>query len=405
MNQDVKVSTRSVGTKEFIALVASMTALVALSIDAMLPALPNISSDLNLVDKNDAQLVIAFIFIGMAIGPVWFGPLSDSIGRKRAIYIGFVLFVFGSLIAWFSESFEWLLAGRIIQGLGVSGPRIVAMAMVRDCFKGNEMARVMSFVTAVFIIVPALAPSVGQLVVSISSWRHIFLLFVIITLSIWGWLSVRQTETLNPDNIRPFNLRMIVESGLTVLSIKKTRYFTVATGLVFGSFMGYLNSSQQLFQDIYRVGDKFPLYFAVLALGFGGSSLLNARLVMRFGMHFLAQRAVQILMVWSYAFLAYSYVFDGVPPFFSFLVFAMLSFMFVAITFGNLNAMAMEPLGHVAGMGAAFISTLSTLIALPIGILVGQAFNQTLLPVLVGFTLCSTLAWIIIIYAGRDPVE
>lgn len=402
MTPNITTYSPSVGLKEFIALVASMTALVALSIDAMLPALPSIALDLDLPEKNDAQLVIAFIFIGMAIGPVWFGPLSDSIGRKKAIYIGFVLFAIGSLMAWYSQTFEWLLAGRVIQGLGVSGPRIVAMAMVRDCFKGNEMARVMSFVTAVFIIVPALAPSIGHLVVEVSSWRHIFLLFLVVTLVIWGWLSIRQKETLDPELERPFRLSVVIESGLAVLSIKKTRYFTIATGLVFGCFMGYLNSSQQLFQDIYGVGDKFPFYFAILALGFGGSSLLNAKLVMRFGMHFLAQRAVLILMLLSYVFLALSLFYQGVPPFMSFLAFAMFSFMFVAITFGNLNAMAMEPVGHVAGMGAAFISTVSTLIALPIGIYVGQAFDQTILPVIIGFALCSTLAWLIIFYADRN---
>lgn len=398
----MSVTYRGPSLGEFIALVASMTALVALSIDAMLPALPAIGKDLGVRNANDAQLVISFIFIGMSVGPLFFGPLSDSIGRKKAIYLGLILFVIGSVVGWIANSFEQMLVGRVIQGIGVAGPRIVAMAMVRDRFKGNEMARVMSFVTAVFIIVPAIAPSVGQAVLKFSSWREIFLLFIVISIIIWVWLAMRQPETLLPENKHEFNLPSIFSSCKIVFSNKKSMYFTVATGLTFGSFLGYLNSSQQIFQGIYGVGELFPVYFAVLALGFGASSLINARLVMKFGMHQLANTAIKALIFVSLIFFVLCLVSSGVPHFLAFMTYAMLAFMFVAITFGNLNAMAMEPLGKVAGIGAAFVSATSTIIALPIGISIGQNFDSTLTPVALGFTLCSTLAWVAMSYGERS---
>ncbi|MCX4026442.1 multidrug effflux MFS transporter [Endozoicomonas sp. SM1973] len=401
-----KFSTQSpISFPEFVTLVAMMSALVALAIDAILPALPDIRTSLALTNDNDAQLVIAFLFIGMAIGPIIFGPLSDSIGRKPAIVLGLLCFLAGTLICWLSHSFEQMLAGRILQGLGAAGPRTVSMAMVRDLFEGTDMARVISFVTAVFILVPALAPSVGQAILQFTSWHGIFVFFLVLGLIILVWFSMRQRETLPQEKRSRFHIETIIQSVKTVVATKTTLCYTVAIGCLFGGFLGYLYSSQQIFQDIYLTGDKFPLYFALLALAFGASSLANAQLVIKYGMEKLSLIAVQLLVFCSVVFFIICLLSDGAPPFFIFMIYATIGFVSIALAFGNLNALAMEPMGRIAGIAAAIISAISTLISLPLGLIVGQSFNMTVIPLTIGFTLFGSLAWFFIIFSQRGSKQ
>jgi MFS transporter, DHA1 family, multidrug resistance protein len=384
---------------EFVTLVALMSALVALAIDAILPALAVIGADLQVKDPNDAQLVVAVLFIGMAVGPLIFGPLSDTIGRRNSIFLGMSLFIVASVVGLFAQSFEVMLIARLFQGIGASGPRIVSMAMVRDRFEGEEMARVLSFVTAIFIVVPAIAPSIGQAVILLSHWRGIFVLFIVLSLITTLWFGFRQKETLAIENRQPYQVNKLWQSAKSVLSNRIVLAYTVAIGFVFGGFLGYLSSAQQIFQDVYGTGDKFPLYFAGLAIGFGVASLINAKVVKRFGMWPLALSGAILLIGVSIAFLVLCYVFAGIPPFLFFMLYALLVFMCVAIVFGNLNAMAMQPLGKIAGLGASVISALSTLISLPLGILVGQNFNGTLWPLTLGFLAFGCAALIAMLWA------
>ncbi|WP_163835913.1 multidrug effflux MFS transporter [Spartinivicinus ruber] len=404
MNQNFS-SKNSTSFSEFISLVAMMSALVALAIDAMLPALPDIRTSLTLTNDNDAQLVIAFLFIGMAIGPIIFGPLSDSIGRKPTILLGLVCFLAGSLICLFSYSFEQMLAGRVLQGLGAAGPRTVSMAMVRDLFTGAEMARVMSFVTAVFILVPAIAPSVGQAILQFTSWHGIFVFFLVLGFIVLIWFSWRQDETLPVNKRSQFHVTTIIKSVKIVLTNKITLGYTIAMGCMFGGFLGYLYSSQQIFQDIYLTGDKFPLYFALLALGFGAASLVNARLVIKYGMIKLSLIAIKVLVFSSSCFLIVCVTTDGVPPFLMFMTYAMIGFIAVAIVFGNLNALAMGPMGAIAGIAAAVISAISTLISMPLGLMVGQSFNMTVIPLATGFTLFGSAAWFFMIWTKKETKQ
>lgn len=403
MNHQTSIQ-NAVSFPEFVSLIAMMSALVALAIDAMLPALPNIGTSLALKNPNDAQLVIAFLFMGMTVGPVIFGPLSDSIGRKPAIYLGLLLFLGGTLICLFSSNFEQMLAGRLLQGIGASGPRIVSMAMVRDLFKGAQMARVMSFVTAVFILVPAIAPSVGQAILQFTTWRGIFVFFFILGIIILFWFCIRQQETLSKEKRSHFHLKPLTLSIKTVISTRSTLGYTIAMGCMFSGFLGYLYSSQQIFQDIYLVGDKFPLYFALLALGFGAASLANAKLVIKHGMIKLSLIAIRILVFSSVGFFIICLLTHGTPPFLVFMSYAMIAFVSVSIVFGNLNALSMEPLGKVAGMAAAVISATSTLISMPLGLIVGQSFNMTVYPLSVGFLVFGTFAWFFIRWAAKDSI-
>jgi DHA1 family bicyclomycin/chloramphenicol resistance-like MFS transporter len=285
----LKISHTSLG--EFVALMAFTMSLVALSIDAMLPAFPQMTQDLQVAQANDIQLVVSMLFIGLAIGQLFYGPLSDSIGRKPAIYIGFVLFILGSLLSMSASDFSTMLAGRLLQGIGAAGPRTVAVALIRDRFHGSEMARVMSFIMTVFILVPIFAPALGQAILIFAGWRSIFGAFVVLALSTLVWLSLRQAETLAKDQRRPFTLRNVKAALLEVMKSRMAMIYMLVAGCISGAFLSYLNTSQHIFQVQYGLGTQFPIYFGVLAVAVGIASLLNSRLVMRFGMHALANRA------------------------------------------------------------------------------------------------------------------
>ena len=370
---------------EFVALMAFAMSLVALSIDAMLPAFPDMAQDLQVTAANDIQLVVSLLFIGLAIGQLFYGPLSDSIGRKPAIYIGFVLFILGSLLSMAASDFSTMLAGRMLQGIGAAGPRTVAVALIRDRFHGSEMARVMSFIMTVFILVPIFAPALGQAILLLAGWRAIFGVFVVLALATLVWLSLRQPETLPKDQRRHFTLKNITAAFHEVLMSRLAMVYTLVAGCVSGAFLSYLNTSQQIFQVQYDQGKLFPLYFGILAVSVGFAALLNSALVMRYGMHALVHRALLLMMAFSWLFLAIVWAYAGHPPLWLFMAICLALFFCIGILFGNLNSIAMEPLGHVAGTAAAVIGSITTLLAVVLSYLVGQAYDGTLFPLALAF--------------------
>ena len=384
---------------EFVALMALLTSLVALSIDAMLPALPAIGADLGVARANDTQLVVAALFLGFAVGQMFYGPVSDSFGRKRPIQVGLVLFILGSVLSAAAADFATLLAGRVLQGIGAAGPRTVILALIRDRYSGRAMARVMSFIMAVFILVPVLAPALGQGVEMAAGWRMIFVSFLILAALGFAWFWARQPETLPPGKRRPLSLARI---GYAVLETCRNRTafgYTLTAGLMFGAFVGYLASSQQILAQQYGLGPWFPAAFALLALAIGSASVVNARLVMRFGMRFLAGRALIVLTVLSAGFFAAALAAAGHPPLWALLAWAMAAFFCVGILFGNLNALAMEPLGHIAGVGAAVVGSLTTFVSLAFGTAVAQAYDGTVLPLVAGFALLGAGALLLMRWA------
>lgn len=377
---------------EFVALLAMMTSLAALSIDAVLPALPEIGQALSVQRANDNQLIISLLFLGLALGQLIYGPLSDSLGRKPAIYIGFGLFIAGSLLALLATSFTIMLVGRVLQGVGAAGPRIVTVALIRDQYEGRAMARVMSIVMAVFILVPIIAPAMGQAVLLVAHWRVIFGIYLVLALVVSTWFAVRQPETLAPNRRIPFSLTRIVLAVREIVTNRMAFGYTITTGLVSGAFIGYLNSAQQIFQIQYGLGRLFPIYFALLALSLGSASFVNARLVIRFGMRALALTALQFLSGVSLVFLVIALMQNGQPPLWALIGYLLISFFGIGILFGNLNALAMETLGHIAGVGAAVVGALSTLISLLLGTFIGQSYNGTVLPLVGGFAFLGILA-------------
>jgi DHA1 family bicyclomycin/chloramphenicol resistance-like MFS transporter len=384
---------------EFVVIISLMISLTALSIDAMLPALPEIGSDLQVQDANDRQLVVSVIFLGLAIGQLFFGPLSDTTGRKPAVYAGFALYIAGALVSATAVSFTVLLVGRLMQGLGISGPRAVTLALVRDRYEGRAMARVMSFVMAVFILVPMVAPGLGQAILLFSGWRAIFGGFVLIALITLVWFGLRMPETLASEHRAPFSLRRIVDAALEILRNRTAIGYTISAGLISGAFLGYLNSSQQIFQEQYALGDLFPLYFAVISFSIGLASLLNARLVMRFGMRFLVRWSLVIIVGLSIFAFAIGLLAAGQPLLWFLMAYIMMAFFCVGVLFGNQNALAMEPLGHLAGIGAAVVGSLSTLISMPLGVIIGQSYDGTVIPLIVGIGVLSGLSILVVRWA------
>ena len=367
----------ALGTAEFVALIGLLMSLVALAIDAMLPALPAIGRDLGTAHPNDVQLVIMSLFIGLGFGQLLFGPLSDSIGRKPAIHAGLVLFMAGCFVCIFAPTFEIMIAGRVLQGVGVAGPRIVSIALVRDQYEGRLMARLMSFAMAVFILVPTVAPAMGQGLLFLGGWHAIFITFLVIAVIVFAWFALRQPETLPVARRRPFSPRAIGQAVGEIVRIRPALGYTLATGFVFAPFVAYLGSAQQIFQDAYGTGALFPLYFGLLALSFGAGSLMNSRLVMKYGMRRLSKASAAFIAVISLIASAAVFAFDGLPPFWLFMAYLLSVFVSVSLLFGNLNALAMQPLGHIAGVGAAIIASVSTFVSVPLGALVGQSFDGT----------------------------
>lgn len=398
---------KSLGFIEFVALMAMMMALSALSTDAMLPALQNIGEDLGIVRENSAQLIVSFLFLGMAVGQIAYGPVSDSVGRKPTIYAGYGLFIAGCLLSIFAPTFPVMLAGRLLQGVGIAGPRSVTMALVRDQFEGRAMARIMSFVMSVFILVPVIAPSFGQAVLLFASWRAIFGALLTLALITALWFAVRHPETLPVDRRIPFSVSRIWNAVREIFAHRAALGYTLAAGLVTGAFSGYLNSAQQIFQEQYGLGTKFPLYFAVIALALGTASFTNGRLVMRFGMRALSGWSVQALVGLSLVFVGVAFVMGGHPPLVLLMTYLMATFFAVGILFGNLNSMAMDPLGHIAGVGAAVVGSLSTFISVPLGIVIGQAYDGTVVPLVVGFAVLSVLSFGVMKWGegGRAPAR
>ncbi len=380
---------------EFIVLVSIMFSMIAFGTDAMLPALPEIANDLGLSDVNRAQLVLTVFVLGTGIGQLFTGPVSDTLGRKPVITGGLLLFIFGSLLSYYTTTMEGMLLARFLQGLGVSAPRSVTMAMVRDLYAGRMMARVMSFSMVLFVLVPAIAPLAGQALTQAFGWRSIYLSFVLFALIGILWLNLRQPETHAPGLRRAMKWTTYSSAMREVITSRQVMTYMLVLSFGYGALFGYLSSAQQVFVDVFGVGDRFPKYFAIIALISGLSGFVNGMLVMRLGMRLLAQAAFGVSLLTNLAMLVL-FEFSGLSPqalFAPFLVWSTLSFILPGLTFGNLNALAMEPMGHIAGMAAAVIGALATLIGVLIAIPIGLAFNGSIIPLLIGFSICSALSF------------
>ncbi len=387
----------------FLIFLALMTSVVAMTIDAVLPALDAISDELGFAGANDRQLIVMLVFVGMGLSQVVYGPLSDSIGRKRTAMLGWAVFIVGTVLAMVATTPAMMFAGRLLQGLGAGGPRIVAMAVVRDLYEGRPMARILSLVMTIFMLVPMLAPIIGQGAEAIGGWRAIFGLYLAMALVSGGWYLVGVPETLDPAQRRPLSPRPVIAAFAEVLRTRSTMFYTFGAALVFGAFVVYLATAQQVLEEGYQLDPLFPWAFGALAFAFALASFANSRLVMRFGMRRLSLIAlVQMVAVSVVAVLLTRMGGNGgVPPLWLFMVLMSLIFFSVAVLFANFNALALEPLGHLAGTAASVVNTVAILGSLPVGYVISMGYDGSLEPLFAGFAVLGLGALVFMALAER----
>jgi len=389
---------------EFVALMGVMFATVAFSIDAMLPAMGGIAEELTPEAPHKAQLIITLFVLGMGLGTLFTGPLCDAFGRKPVILGSAAIYIVASALAWAAESLELILAARLLQGLAAAGPRVAAMAMMRDLYSGRQMAQVVSFAMIVFTLVPAIAPLLGTGIIWLGGWRGIFVAFIVFSLISCGWLALRQPETLAPERRRPFSVRSMATGTLEILRISRVRLSIAALGFVFGMLFSVIANIQPIFDNGFDRAAEFPYWFAAIALLSGTASFLNARIVTRLGMRRVIGYALLAALVIAGILSLGIYTESlGVAYFPAFIV-CMTSVFFIAgLTIGNLNALGMEPLGDLAGLGASVMGSLATIVAVPIAMAVGAAFDGTPLPLAVGICLCAVSALVLTLVIEDSP--
>ncbi len=382
---------------EFIIVMASLMSLVALSIDALLPAISDISKSIHIVDPKNNQLFITMIFLGLGFGQLISGPLSDSFGRKPVIYVGFIVFAFASLICVFASSLEMMIVGRLLQGIGLSAPRTISIAMVRDRFSGNYMAKVMSFIVVIFILVPVIAPALGKLMLDSYGWRSIFYSQLVFGFFVMIWFWKRQPETLKSENKKKFKFSLFIDGAKEFLKHKNAIIFTLFSGFITGSFMVYLSASQIIFEQQYNLKEEFPFIFAGLAISIGLATFLNGNLVVRLGMYKLVSIFTVVFTIIPFLYIL---LFSGEsnPSIYILLLFFGVQFFSIGFLFGNTRALAMESIGHIAGVGAAINGFGSTIMAVPIATFIGSFISDRALPLFIGFFACGFLSLTLIAF-------
>ncbi len=385
--------TRRLSQTEFIALTAMLFATIAFSIDAMLPAFPQIAAELTPADPNRAQLILTSFVLGMGMGTFLAGPLSDAFGRKSVILGGAALYTLGAALAWSAQSLELVLAARVIQGLGAAGPRVVSLAMVRDLYSGRQMARIVSFAMMVFALVPAVAPLLGSVIIAGFGWRGIFGAFIVFSAASAMWLWVRQPETLPPEARRPLRVGTIAAAVAEVMSQRTIVLSVAVLTLGFAALFGTLSSTQQIFEGTFGRGASFPWWFALIAVLSASGSFLNSQIVVRLGMRLVVTRtlAVQTVVSAAFAALAWSGFFQGAAYFAIYLAWTTGVFFMAGLVFGNLNALALEPVGHIAGLAASVVGSVSTVAAVFLAAPMGLAFDGTPVPLALSVAACAGL--------------
>jgi DHA1 family bicyclomycin/chloramphenicol resistance-like MFS transporter len=396
INADDWVSSnhRPMGFPEFVVVIASIMALNPLAMDMMLPALPDIASAFHITNANRPQEVLSTFLIGFGFGQFIMGPLSDRFGRRPVLVDGMVLYGAASLLAITAQSFETLLLARALQGLGTSATRVIATSIVRDCYAGRRMASVMSFAMMVFIAVPVVAPSLGQAVMLLTQWRGIFIVLTLYGALALAWSAWRMPETLPLTERKSLAIRDVLGAFRQTITNRQTLGYALAAGFVQGALFAFVFISQQVFVDIYKLGRYFPLAFAAAAIGIAAAGFLNARLVGRIGMRVMSHGALVGFAAVAGITMAAAYL--GAIPLWLFMPLAALMMFSFGLMIANFTALAMEPQGHIAGTASSLYGSITTLLGIGIGTIIGQDYNGTLLPFATGFFICALAALAIV---------
>ncbi|MCX8997826.1 multidrug effflux MFS transporter [Rhizobiaceae bacterium BDR2-2] len=392
------------GRPEFIALIAMLMALNALAIDIMLPGLQQIGATLGVENENHRQYIVSSYLIGFGIAQLVYGPLADRFGRRIPLLTGLGIYIVAAIFSAFIPSFTGLLVLRFVQGLGAASMRVVTVSIVRDVYGGRQMAEAMSMIMMVFMIIPVIAPGIGQSILFVADWHMIFVFMAVAGLIVGGWTFTRLPETLAPTDMRPFTASSIASAFKIVLTDRVALNYTLASTFIFGALFGFINSAQQIYMGVYDLGAWFPVAFAAVALFMSLSSFINARLVGRIGMRRLSHGALLGFLGINLVWLVIQILGPQPMPFALFLcLFAASMFMFGWIG-ANFNSLAMEPLGHVAGTASSVLGFLSTVGGALIGAAIGQAFDGTALPLVAGFFAVSLVGSVFVLIAEKGKL-
>jgi len=387
------------GFREFVAFIAGLMATNAIAIDSMLPALPEIGESLRIDTANHTQLVITAYLLGFGGAQLVYGTLADRFGRRKVLLFGLALYTIASIGALFAGSLEVMLAARALQGVGSAATRILAITIVRDCYSGSHMARVMSLAFLVFLSVPILAPSIGQSIMLVAPWRAIFLMLCLLGGILFVWTLTRLPETLHPEDRSPISLGAITHAFDLIVHSRATVGYVLAMTMVMGGLFGFINSAQQVFADAFDAEELFTLIFAMIAVFMAASSLLNARVVEKLGMRRVSHAALfgycAVTLVHAAVVLADA---ENIWTF-SALQGAMMFFFGLMVS--NFNSMAMEPVGHIAGTASSVLGFVSTAGGALLGFALGQHFDGTTLPLTMGFVMLSLAAVAFVLFAER----
>lgn len=402
MNDESPVSTptthKKVGFAEFLMLVAAIMACQALAVDAMLPALPAIAQALSVVDENHAQWVVTAYMAGLGCGQLFCGMISDRVGRRPVLLTGLGLYVVAALLTGLSTSFTALLAWRFIHGVAAASA-VVSRSVIRDLYDGRQMARVMSLTFIVFIMVPVVAPSLGQLVLWVAPWRYLFVLFSGFAAIIWLWVLLRLPETLHPEYRRALSVSGILQATKMVLSDRASVWYTLAMTMVFTTILAYVGMVQQIFAHVFHKPELMPAMFAICASGMGVMSFVNAKIVGRIGMRVVSQGGLLIFIAISCVHIAI--ILSGHESLVTFVLLQAVAMGCVGLMGANFGTMAMESMGPVAGIAASWQGFTSTVVAALVGALIGRQFNGSTLPLAVGALGCGLVALLCVLQAER----
>ena len=390
------------GRRELLSLIAALMALMALGIDILLPAFDDVRVAYGLSeDSSSPGQLITVYFVGLAIAQLFFGPMSDWFGRKPVIYAGISIYVIGSIGAALAPNFITLLIFRFVWGVGAAGTRVVAIAVIRDCYEGSQMAKAMSEVMAVFVLVPILAPTFGAGLIALFPWESIFWFCAIAALVMSLW-SLRLPETLKPEYKNRFNWSSTKRGYIRVLRTRLTASYTVASIFLQAVFVMYLSSSERIISDILGRGDQFPIVFGVVATMFGVTALLNGRFVVVLGIKKMLFFASMSLVFFSSVLLIATVAEGGKPGFWVFIPILAISLSTFMLIMPNLNSAALFPMGDIAGTAGAFTSAIRMSIGATIGGILNAVINESLTPFAMGLFVMAVLASIGIYCAG-DP--
>lgn len=396
---------REPGRVELTALLAMSMALAALGIDVMLPALGSIRADLGLAaDSTAVTGLITAYFLGMAVGQLGYGPLADRFGRRTTLFVGYGIYAMGALAGAFLASLGGLLVARFVWGLGAAGPRVITLAIVRDRWEGERMARAMSFIMAVFILVPILAPSIGAAVVSVASWRWLFggsaLAAAVMTL----WAARRLPETLACEHQLPLRFRRVLAAARQAATHRQTALYTLALTVLFGAFTSYLGSSEVIYGQVFDVAELFPVLFGALAFVMGLAMLVNANVVERFGTRRFAHAVLIGYVVAALVLVAVAVATGGTPPLWLFMVGMAAMLASHALLIPNFNTIAMHPMGAIAGTASSVIGAVQLAVGALLGALLDRLFNGTILPLSLGFLGYGLVAMGLVLWAERGQL-